>query len=108
MTQLEVLAQSVAAIAPSAVMASLPVLIALYAGPAAWMSFAAAIIVVVLVGLCVAQFARRFASSGSLYSYVARGLGPAGAFAAGWGLVIGYTRIAMVGVAGTRVYPRGR
>lgn len=104
MTQLEVMAQSVAAIAPSAVMASLPVLIALYAGPAAWMSFVAAIIVVVLVGLCVAQFARRFASSGSLYSYVARGLGPTGAFAAGWGLVIGYTCIAMVGVVGTGLY----
>ncbi|WP_245159612.1 APC family permease [Blastococcus sp. CT_GayMR19] len=104
MTQLEVMAQSVAAIAPSAVMASLPVLIALYAGPAAWMSFVAAIVVVVLVGLCVAQFARRFASSGSLYSYVARGLGPTGAFAAGWGLVIGYTCIAMVGVIGTGLY----
>lgn len=104
MTQLEVMAQSVAAIAPSAVMASLPVLIALYAGPAAWMSFAAAIVVVVLVGLCVAQFARRFASSGSLYSYVARGLGPTGAFTAGWALVIGYTCIAMLGVVGTGAY----
>jgi amino acid transporter len=104
MTQLEVLAQSVAAIAPSAVMATGPALIVLYAGQGAWMSYLAAIVVVVLIGLCVAQFGRRFASSGSLYSYVARGLGPTGAFAAGWGLVIGYTCIAMIGVVGTGLY----
>jgi amino acid transporter len=104
MTQLEVLAQSVAAIAPSAVMATGPALIVLYAGQGAWISYLAAIVVVVLIGLCVAQFGRRFASSGSLYSYVARGLGPTGAFAAGWGLVIGYTCIAMIGVVGTGLY----
>jgi amino acid transporter len=104
MSQLEVMAQSVAAIAPSAVMATGPALIVLYAGNGAWLSYLAAIVVVVLVGLCVAQFGRRFASSGSLYSYVARGLGPTGAFAAGWGLVIGYTCIAMVGVVGTGLY----
>lgn len=64
----------------------------------------AATLVVILIGLCVAQFGRRFASSGSLYSYVALGPGPAGAFAAGWGLVMGYTCIAMIGVVGSGVY----
>ncbi|GAB3347097.1 APC family permease [Modestobacter lapidis] len=104
MSQVEVLSQSVAGIAPTAVMATGPALIVLYAGTGAWISYLAAMIIVVLIGLCVAQFARRFASSGSLYSYVARGLGPGGAFAAGWGLVIGYTCIAMVGIAGTGLY----
>ena len=104
MTQLEVMAQSVAGIAPSAVMATGPALIVVYAGQGAWLSYLAATVVVVLVGLCVAQFGRRFASSGSLYSYVARGLGPTGAFAAGWGLVIGYAFIAMIGVIGTGIY----
>jgi amino acid transporter len=104
MSQLEVMAQSVAGIAPSAVMATGPALIVLYAGQGAWLSYLAATVVVVLVGLCVAQFGRRFASSGSLYSYVARGLGPTGAFAAGWALVIGYTCIAMVGIVGTGLY----
>ncbi|MCW2695986.1 MAG: Amino acid permease [Modestobacter sp.] len=98
MTQVEVMAQSVAGIAPSAVMATGPALIVLFAGPGAWLSYVAATIIVVLVGLVVAQFARRFASSGSLYSYVARGLGPTGAFATGWSLVIGYVCIAMLGV----------
>ncbi len=104
MGQVAVLAQSVAAIAPSAVMASLPALIVLYAGEGAWVSYVAAVVVVVLIGFCVAMFGRRLASSGSLYTYVARGLGSAGGFAAGWGLVIGYTCIAMLGVIGGGVY----
>lgn len=104
MGPVEVLAQSVAAVAPSAVMASLPALIVLYAGEGAWVSYVAATLVVVLIGCCVAAFARRFASSGSLYSYVARGLGSFAAFAAGWGLVIGYTCIAMLGVIGSGIY----
>lgn len=104
MGPVSVLAQSVAAIAPSAVMASLPALIVLYAGEGAWVSYVAATIVVVLIGCCVALFGRRVASSGSLYTYVARGLGSAGGFAAGWGLVIGYTCIAMLGVIGGGVY----
>ncbi|MGI8681375.1 MAG: APC family permease [Mycobacteriales bacterium] len=104
MGPVEVLAQSVAAVAPSAVMASLPALIVLYAGEGAWVSYLAATVVVILIGCCVALFARRFASSGSLYSYVARGLGSFAAFAAGWGLVIGYTCIAMLGVIGGGIY----
>ncbi|MGY1810043.1 APC family permease [Blastococcus sp. SYSU D00669] len=104
MTQLDVMAQSVAGMAPSAAMATTPALIALFAGRGTWLSYLLAMVVVVLIGLCVAQFGRRFASSGSLYSYVAHGLGPAGAFAAGWGLVIGYTCIAIVGTAGTAIY----
>lgn len=104
MSQVEVMAQSVAGIAPSAVMATGPALVVLYAGTGAWVSYLAAMVVVLLIGLCVAQFGRRLASSGSLYSYVARGLGPIGALAAGWGLVIGYVCIAMVGIAGTGIY----
>jgi amino acid transporter len=104
MSQLDVMAQSVAGIAPSAAMATTPALIALYAGHGAWLSYVAATVVVILVGLVATQFGRRFASSGSLYSYVARGLGPTGAFAAGWGLVIGYACIAMIGLLGSALY----
>jgi len=104
MSQLDVMAQSVAAIAPSAAAATTPALIAVYAGHGTWLSYVAATVVVLLVGLVATQFGRRFASSGSLYSYVARGLGSGGAFAAGWGLVIGYAFIAMIGVVGTSIY----
>ncbi len=104
MGQVAVLAQSVAAVAPSAAAASLPAIIVVYAGEGTWISYVAATVVVVLIGCCVAMFGRRVASSGSLYTYVAKGLGPMGAFAAGWGLVIGYVCIAMIGLIGTGIY----
>ena len=75
MSQLDVMAQSVAAIAPSAAAATTPALIAIYAGHGTWLSYVAATVVVLLVGLVATKFGRRFASSGSLYSYVARGPG---------------------------------
>jgi len=104
MGSVEVLAQSVAGIAPSAVMATGPALIVATAGNGAWLSYLLAMVAVVLIGLCVAQFGSRIASAGSLYSYVARSLGSGGAFTAGWGLVIGYAFIAMIGVVGVGIY----
>lgn len=104
MGPIEVLAQSVAAIAPSAVMATGPALIVLSAGNGSWLSYLLAMVTVVLIGLCVAQFGTKIASVGSLYGYVGRSIGPGGAFAAGWALVIGYTFIAMIGVVGVGIY----
>ena len=104
MGPVEVLAQSVAAIAPSAVMATGPALIVLSAGSGTWLSYLFATITVLLIGYCVMQFSTRIASAGSLYSYVASSIGPTPAFAAGWGLVIGYVMIAIVGVAGFGIY----
>jgi len=99
MGTVEVLAQSAAGIAPSAVMATGPALIVLSAGSGTWVSYVFAMVTVLLIG-----FGNHIASAGSLYSYVANSLGSEGAFAAGWGLVIGYACIAMVGVAGVGIY----
>lgn len=104
MGPVEVLAQSVAGIAPSAVMATGPALIVLSAGNGSWLSYLLAMVTVVLIGLCVAQFGSKIASAGSLYGYVSHSLGRGGAFAAGWALVIGYTFIAMIGVVGVGIY----
>lgn len=104
MGPVEVLAQSIAGIAPSAVMATGPVLVVLSAGNGTWLSYTAAMVTVLLIGLCVVQYGTRVASTGSLYSYVAKSLGPGSAFTAGWGLVIGYTFIAIVGVVGVGIY----
>ncbi len=100
----EVFAQSLAGIAPSAVMATGPALVVLSAGHGTWLSYALAMVTVVLIGLCIVQFGNRIASTGSLYSYVAHSLGSAGAFIAGWALAIGYVFIAMIGIVGTAVY----
>lgn len=100
----EVFAQSLAGIAPSAVMATGPALIVLSAGNGTWLSYSLAMATVLLIGLCIVQFGNRIASTGSLYSYVAQSLGGTGAFVAGWALAIGYVFIAMIGVVGTALY----
>ncbi|MBV8883205.1 MAG: APC family permease [Chroococcidiopsidaceae cyanobacterium CP_BM_RX_35] len=86
----EVLAQSVAVLAPSTVPAAVLGLIFASAGNGTWLSFLLGMIGILFVSININQFARRSASPGSLYSYIVKGLGPtAGVFCA-WGLVLGY------------------
>lgn len=91
----EVTGQSVAVTAPSAAMASTPALVAAQAGNGTLYAYVAAAVVVILTGYCISQFARRMASSGSLYSFTARGLGPLPAAASAVGLLLGYALLAM-------------
>ncbi len=100
----EVLAQSVAAVAPSAAAVTLPGIVIGLAGGAAVVAFLVAGLVVILVGLCVTVFARRMASASGLYSYVAKALGPWGAFTAGWSVMVGYAGAAMASAFGGGVY----
>lgn len=79
----EVLAQSVANIAPTYSAAIVVALISGVAGNGAWVTWALATTVFILVGFCVVSFARRYASSGSLYSFMSIGLGPRSAFVVG-------------------------
>ena len=90
LSPLEVMAQSVAVIAPSASMAALIALAFVAAGNATWLSYAVAGIGLALVGLNVNQFARRSASPGSLYSYTTMGLGPMFGVMVGWGWLVAY------------------
>ncbi len=60
--------------------------------------------IVLLVAVVVAQFARERASTGSLYSYAAEGLGPWAGFAGGWGLALGYAGIASACAAGVALF----
>jgi hypothetical protein len=86
----EVFGQSLAATGPSIAIAGTVAVIYLTAGRGTIWSYVLATVVVVLVGYSIAQFARRTAAAGSLYSYTASGLGRGAAFAGGWGLVFGY------------------
>jgi amino acid transporter len=86
----EVMAQSVAVIAPSASMAALISLAFVAAGNATWLSYAVAGIGLCLVGMNINQFARRSASPGSLYSYTTMGLGPLFGVMVGWGWLVAY------------------
>jgi amino acid transporter len=100
----EVLAQSVANMAPSAAMALLPLLVFYSAGNATWLSFALSVVVLLVVGYCAAQFATRLNSAGSFYVWVTRGLGPGAGSAAGWGLVLGYLFTGIACVIGFEIY----
>jgi amino acid transporter len=94
LTFVEVLATSVALIGPSMT----PVLIAPYmfalAGNGTWLAYIFGGTMLTFVALCINQFARRSASAGSMYHYVAEHLGgPAGAIG-GWALLWAYGFVA--------------
>jgi amino acid transporter len=95
-----VLAQSVSVVAPSTVPAAVLGLIFARAGNATWLSFLLGILGLVLVSLNINQFARRSASPGSLYSYIAQGLSPTAGVLGGWALLFAYTLTGMSTLSG--------
>src|ERR1700733_14567366 len=100
----EVLAQSVANMAPSAAMALLPLLVFFSAGNATWLSFLLSLVVLLVVAYCASLFATRINSAGSFYVWVTRALGPGAGSAAGWGLVLGYLFTGIACVLGFEIY----
>jgi amino acid transporter len=104
---LEVLAQSVSALAPSAAMVVVPSIVLVESGAATLPAFVTATALVLLIGWCLTQFGRRMAAVGGTYSYTAKGLGPVGALVGGWSLLIGYAAVAMSALVGAAVYLAG-
>lgn len=100
----ELAAQAIANIAPSAVIAFTAAGIYLGAGNGTMLSFVLATLVILAVGYCVAVFAKRHASAGSLYTYVSKGLGPFGAYLAGIALLVGCWGIAAGSLGGAVSY----
>jgi amino acid transporter len=100
----EVLAQSIGGMAPSGAIAVLALLVFLDAGNGSWLSFAAALVIIVCVGYCASQFARRFNSPGSFYLWVRRAFGSGTGHAAGWALQLGYVATGMATVFAFGVY----
>ncbi|MBD2102559.1 APC family permease [Leptolyngbya sp. FACHB-261] len=100
----ETLAQSIANIAPTATPTINAPLVFASAGKGMWLAYLIATIGLVLVGMSINQFARRSASPGSLYAYIARGLGPTVGVLSGWGLVIAYLLTAMAVLCGFSNY----
>jgi amino acid transporter len=99
-TPFEVGAQSVANIAPSAVIAFGPGAMAASAGNGAWFSFVIGTVIILLVAQSIATIARRRAGAGSLYSLIRPAIGPSGTFITGWALFIGVVGIAAGSLAG--------
>ena len=99
-TPFEVLAQSVANIAPSAVIAFTPMFMAGAAGNGAWFSFAIGMVIILIIARSVTSIARRRAGAGSLYSLIRPAIGATGSFITGWGLFVGAICIAAGSLAG--------
>lgn len=100
----DVLAQSVSAVAPSAAATTVPIMVAAVAGSATVWAIGAAMLLCMVVASTVNQFARRISSTGSLYTFVAKGLGPAAASVTGVAMLVGYGFIAMFSLTGASLY----
>jgi amino acid transporter len=104
LSPLETLGQSVANIAPTGTPTVVIPLVFAAAGAGTWFAYLFALVGVLLVSFSINQFARRSASPGSIYSYIAIGLGPNWGIAAGWTLLIAYIGCASSVTSGFAIY----
>ena len=86
----DVAAQSVAGVAPAGVALVNPGAVGSEAGPFAVVAVLATVALVGLLATTIAMFARRIASTGSLYTFTTRGLGPTAGIVGGTALALGY------------------
>ncbi|HAQ59060.1 MAG TPA: amino acid transporter, partial [Microbacterium sp.] len=100
----DVLAQSVAAVAPSAAAMTVVVLVSGVAGAATVPAMLAAGLLALMVAATINQFTKRMAAVGSLYTFVSKGLGSGAALAAAAAIVIGYAFIAVFALLGGAHY----
>jgi amino acid transporter len=92
---LEIFGQAIGNTGMATVVAFTPAFVAASAGDAAWLSVLIATVAILATGYCVALFARRYSSSGSLYTFIAQVLGPGPAFLVGWALILAYGGLAV-------------
>jgi amino acid transporter len=97
----EVFAQSLAGTGPSGSLAFGPALVFANAGHGTWISYVLSLVSLLFVGWAFSTFGTRLASAGSMYTYVAEGLGPIIGVLVAWAIVVAYVVIAMVVVAGS-------
>ncbi|WP_374975193.1 APC family permease [Microbacterium trichothecenolyticum] len=100
----DVLAQSVAAVAPAAAATTVVLLVAGISPSATVLSILLAAVLSLLVARTITQFARRLAAAGSTYTYTARGLGSGAGLASGAAILVGYGAIAMFALLGGAYY----
>ncbi|WP_427159981.1 APC family permease [Aliinostoc sp. HNIBRCY26] len=100
----EVLAQSIAVIAPTTTPAANLGLIYASAGNGTWLSFLIGMMGLMFVAVNINQFARRSASPGSLYSYIVKGLGVTSGVLSAWGLVLAYLFTGMSTLCGFAIF----
>src|ERR1700744_4266930 len=96
----QLLAQSVALISPTMTAVLIIPLAFSIAGNATWFSYAFATVMLMFTVFGLNQFARRSTTTGSMYAYVAKGLGAASGVMTGWALAWCYFFIGTAGLCG--------
>ncbi len=100
----EVLAQSIALIAPTMTAALLIPLAFASAGQGTWLAYLFGTVMLLFVVFNLNQFARRSTSPGSMYAYTGRGLGARFGVLSGWTLIWAYLFIGMAGMTGFAIF----
>src|SRR5260370_10646633 len=90
LSPLETLAQSVSTIAATTTPAATIPLVCALAGNGNWLAYVLATAAILLVALCISEFARYSSSPGSLYTYSSMVLPPWLAAIAAWSLLLAY------------------
>jgi len=96
----QLLAQSVAVISPTMTAVLIIPLAFAIAGDSTWFAYAFATVMLLFTVLALNQFAKRSTTTGSMYAYVAKGLGAAAGVMTGWALAWCYFFIATAGLCG--------
>jgi amino acid transporter len=99
-----VLAQSIALISPTMTAVLIIPLAFSNAGQGTWLAYLFGTVMLLFVVLCLNQFAKRSAAPGAMYTYTARGLGPATGVLSGWALIWCYLLIGTAGLTGFAIF----
>ena len=99
-----VLAQSIAVISPTMTAVLIIPLAFSNAGQGTWLAYLFGTVMLLFVVFCLNQFARRSAAPGAMYTYTARGLGPATGVLSGWTLIWCYLFIGTAGLTGFAIF----
>ena len=98
------LAQSVALISPTMTAVLIIPLAFSNAGQGTWLAYLFGTVMLLFVAACLNQFTKRSAAPGAMYTYTARGLGPATGVVSGWTLLWCYLFIGTAGLTGFAIF----
>lgn len=104
LSYVETIGQSIANVSPTFMPSLAVVVVAGIAGSASWLVYGLATISLMLVGMNLSRLASRYATAGSFFVYISRGIGPITGGLVGWGLIVAYLGTAMAVTVGVAIF----
>lgn len=95
----DLMANSVAVIAPAASALSVPFVLAELVGPGAWLSAVLGFGLALLLAAVFSQYATRMAAAGSMYTWVTRAIGPFAGLLVARSMLVGYAVLVAFGIS---------